>query len=163
MHSQEMWEEVPPDQVGGWLYELSELSPIDLTRSLKPPGFNPSAAYEVISWFQSLLSRGSTCCRYSREGERKPPIAAQITEEFLEAGLYKLESSPFDPALESAWFQPSSLSSENLVSKFAFKWVNVLYRYIESSIIDLRPVRRGGAVQVESSWAHSLKAPGFNP
>ena len=36
-----------------------------------------------------------------------------------EVGLCKLNS--VDPWLESAWFQPLRLSSENLVSKFAFK------------------------------------------
>jgi hypothetical protein len=42
-------------------------------------------------------------------------------------GLYKL--NPVDPhSLKGAWFQPLTLSSDLLVSNFAFKWVN-LYRY----------------------------------
>jgi hypothetical protein len=41
--------------------------------------------------------------------------------------VYRL--NPVDPQLESASFQPLSLSSEKLVSKFAFKF-NV-YRYSE--------------------------------
>jgi hypothetical protein len=41
-------------------------------------------------------------------------------------GLYK--SNQFHPQLESAWFLPVNLSSDFLVSKCAFKWVN-LYRY----------------------------------
>jgi hypothetical protein len=41
-------------------------------------------------------------------------------------GLYRL--NPVDPVLESAWFQqPLILKYDILVSKFAFKWVN-LYR-----------------------------------
>jgi len=35
-------------------------------------------------------------------------------------GLYRL--NPVDPQLESAWFEHSSLSSEKLVSKYAFKF-----------------------------------------
>jgi hypothetical protein len=34
-------------------------------------------------------------------------------------GLYKL--NPVDPQLDSAWFQPSSLSSEKLASKLCFQ------------------------------------------
>jgi hypothetical protein len=45
------------------------------------------------------------------------------------AGLYKL--NPVYPQLESAWFQPLRLSSENLVSNFAFQ-------------IQLVPLPRGG-------------------
>jgi hypothetical protein len=45
----------------------------------------------------------------------------------LKVGLYKL--NPVDPSLESAWFQPTNLSSEKLVSKFALKCN--LCRYIK--------------------------------
>jgi hypothetical protein len=41
-------------------------------------------------------------------------------------GMYRLNA--LDPELESAWFQPLSLSSEKLVSKFGFSNAN-LYRY----------------------------------
>jgi acyl-CoA reductase-like NAD-dependent aldehyde dehydrogenase len=57
----------------------------------------------------------------------------------------------------------------NLVSKFAFKWVN-LYCYAAAitagNTMVLKPSERdpGGAVQVEvSQLTRSLKPPGFNP
>jgi hypothetical protein len=39
--------------------------------------------------------------------------------------------NPVDPQLESAWFQPSNISSDFLVSTFAFKFN--LYRYTEAT------------------------------
>jgi hypothetical protein len=46
--------------------------------------------------------------------------------------VYKAESI-CDPQLESAWFQPLSLKCDFLVSKFAFKWVN-LCRYAKDQL-----------------------------
>jgi hypothetical protein len=126
-------------------------------------------------------------------------------------GMYRLNA--LDPELESAWFQPLSLSSEKLVSKFGFSNAN-LYRYsaallsgdviaflslavsglagafgssgaffsfatatpapitcvIHSTYFIYPPALaaalravEAGAVQAESSFTHSPKAPGFNP
>jgi hypothetical protein len=42
---------------------------------------------------------------------------------------YKLNAA--DPLLESAWFQPSSLRSENLVSEFAFSQIQLVPLYVK--------------------------------
>jgi hypothetical protein len=61
------------------------------------------------------------------------------------------------------------LSRENLVSKFAFKWVN-LHRYIEVTYLDLdMKLCRGGKVGAMQRWLKSeldperLKASWFQP
>jgi hypothetical protein len=60
-------------------------------------------------------------------------------------GLYK--SNAVDPSLESARFQRSNLSSDFLVSKFAFKFN--LYRYSAAMFSTAATV--GGCTAVESS------------
>jgi hypothetical protein len=56
-------------------------------------------------------------------------------EKLHEVGLYTLNA--IDPELESAWFQPLSLTRDILVSKFAFTFN--LYRYNESGVGVSRP------------------------
>ena len=92
----------------------------------------------------------------------------------LKVGLYKL--NPVDPQLETAWFQPLSLLSENLISKFAFKFSS--YRYIKGpaalsarspplphsdrrhvQMLDIPPA--GTLYKSNSIETLSLKAPGF--
>jgi hypothetical protein len=73
-----------------------------------------------------LMCCASWCCRgfsFGRsdeeEGDFTVDSVAATTPLLVEyeAGLYKLSSA--DPQLESAWFQPLSLSSDKLVSNFA--------------------------------------------
>jgi hypothetical protein len=83
--------------------------------------------------------------------------------------------------LESAWSQPSSLSSEeNWFQAFAFhKWVN-LYRYCAQNAFTVTssvrsafiPMGEDGAIDrmvgravhtMHAAVTRSLKAPGFNP
>jgi hypothetical protein len=71
-------------------------------------------------------------------------------------------------SLKGAWFQPLNLSSENLVSKIAFKFN--LYRYTPSPSFsaaaaveaELR-AEVGGCTRFGIQLTHSLKASGFNP
>ena len=103
-------------------------------------------------------------------------------------GLYKL--NPVDPQIESDWFQPVSLCSETLISRFAFKFNLYRYTAVQVSTIDgfqgqeadviIVSTVRGGASRGGVGFladvrrmnvalvglyksTHCLKAPGFDP
>ena len=84
---------------------------IQLTLSLKAPGFNP-CAYEVETWFQTFafkfnLYRYIPEHKYIVEALRQQGFLAGMTDDGVNdapVGLYKLNSGY--PQLESAWFQP---------------------------------------------------------
>jgi hypothetical protein len=63
--------------------------------------------------------------------------------------------NPVDPQLDTAWFQPLNLSSEELVSKFAFFKFNLCrytaYAAETAAALTVGELLQGGAVQVESS------------
>jgi hypothetical protein len=98
------------------------------------------APYEctVYSYSQTMTDRvdctacfaGSLDCGGACSGSQsKRQIVASRRWVRRVVGLYKLQSckSSWSRSLESTWFQPLSLWSENPVSKFAFKFN--LYRY----------------------------------
>jgi hypothetical protein len=62
-------------------------------------------------------------CNQSRDTRERNPICGCILEAYKNGytvGRYKLNA--VDPWLETAWFHPLNLSSDFLVSKFAFKF-----------------------------------------
>ena len=75
-------------------------------------------------WLIRDITAGTASAETKSASQR---IRFAVPSLFQHGGAVQVESSPADPALESAWFQPLNLSSEKLVSKFAFKFN--LYRY----------------------------------
>jgi hypothetical protein len=74
-----------------------------------PGGFNP-CAYEVRSWFQSLLSTKCNLCRYCKskkttDAAEEEVVAAKEALKLAVGGLYKL-NAVVTHSLKGAWFQP---------------------------------------------------------
>jgi hypothetical protein len=99
----------------------------------------------VISWFFKVcVSNGSTCVWPLRRG-----IVEFGDDKQSGGGPYKLRIQ-LTHSLKAPGFNPWALWSENLVSKFAFKWVN-LHRYNaeKKQLRSKKREDRWGCIQVE--------------
>ena len=74
----------------------------------------------------------------------------------IQVGLHKVNSA--DPQLESTWFQPSSLSSDILVSSLCFQMqlVPLQFGEVEDAVVV-------GLYKLRIQLTHSLKPPDTNP
>jgi hypothetical protein len=105
---------------------------MQLTHSLKPPGFNPWNVRRENPVSKFFFFKFQTCTAYSEAGHTL-------------VGLFRL--NPVDPQLESARFQHFNLKCDILVSSLCFQMQLVPLHAGRH----LRAAAGGGALHVESS------------
>jgi hypothetical protein len=94
--------------------------------------------------------------------EASAELMGLLREAATVGALYKL--NPVDPPLESAWFQPLNLSSEKLVSNFAFQAGFNSYRYAPAHVDALQARMSDGDEAVRDAAMDALARLGYyNP
>jgi hypothetical protein len=85
---------------------------------------------KMKTWFQAFAFEWVNLCRYATFPDIIRALPGYLKEGVTSVvGLYNL--NPVDPQLETAWFPPLHLSSENLVSNLFFKFNKRLVSTLE--------------------------------
>jgi hypothetical protein len=123
-----------------------------MNHSLKAPGFNPRA-YELKTRFQHLLFKLVNLYRYTAAMGGEAWLGF-MGNEFGHPEWVDFPREGNDNSFHHARRQWSLRDNPDLFYGELESFDGALMRCDEE---------HGGAAQVESSWTHSLKAPGFNP